>query len=192
MVKENYTKLPNEILEALTRIKLTSYEIRYILVVLRKTYGWNKPGGDYIANSQFVRATGIKKQHISRTKKKVIEKKIITKNGRKLAFNTNCEEWILPKGVTVTKPGYTVTQGGNSVTQDGGHKEHLPKETIQRKDNSSSYKELVDAYKRGNRKCKPYFWGNEMRWKEGEGKWYVLKDGEWLNFAGQESEIEWK
>jgi len=40
---------------------------------------------------------------------------------------------------------------------------------------------------------KPFFRGNPMRESpKGSGKWYVIENGEWLEFAGAESEIEWK
>ncbi len=40
---------------------------------------------------------------------------------------------------------------------------------------------------------KPYFKGNPMVWSETRKKWYVISpEGEWLEFAGKESEIEWK
>lgn len=40
---------------------------------------------------------------------------------------------------------------------------------------------------------KPYFQGNPMVWSETRKKWYVISpEGEWLEFAGKESEIEWR
>jgi len=40
---------------------------------------------------------------------------------------------------------------------------------------------------------KPYYQGNPMIWSETKKKWYVInEDGEWLEFAGKEKEIEWK
>ena len=40
---------------------------------------------------------------------------------------------------------------------------------------------------------KPYYQGNPMVWSETKRKWYVISpEGEWLEFAGKESEIEWK
>lgn len=42
-------------------------------------------------------------------------------------------------------------------------------------------------------KTKPYFNGQEMRKKS--GKWWVIPEGDghpWLEYAGKESEIEWK
>jgi len=40
---------------------------------------------------------------------------------------------------------------------------------------------------------KPYYQGNPMAWSDTKRKWYVIdENGEWLEFAGKESEIEWK
>ncbi len=39
---------------------------------------------------------------------------------------------------------------------------------------------------------KPFFQGNPMVWSDTRRKWYVIgDDGEWLEFAGKESDIEW-
>ena len=40
---------------------------------------------------------------------------------------------------------------------------------------------------------KPYFQGNPMVWSETKKKWYVITpEGEWLEFAGKDSDIEWR
>jgi hypothetical protein len=40
---------------------------------------------------------------------------------------------------------------------------------------------------------KPYFQGNPMVWSETKRKWYVIDEqGSWLEFAGKESDIEWR
>jgi len=40
---------------------------------------------------------------------------------------------------------------------------------------------------------KPYYQGNPMVWSETRKKWYVISpEGDWLEFAGKEEEIEWK
>jgi len=40
---------------------------------------------------------------------------------------------------------------------------------------------------------KPYYQGNPMVWSETKRKWYVIDEvGNWLEFAGKESEIEWR
>jgi len=40
---------------------------------------------------------------------------------------------------------------------------------------------------------KPFFLGKPMIWSETKKKWYAIDDsGTWLEFAGKESDIEWK
>lgn len=40
---------------------------------------------------------------------------------------------------------------------------------------------------------KPFYKGDPMVWSETKKKWYVIdKNGEWLEFADKESEIEWR
>lgn len=61
---------------------------------------------------------------------------------------------------------------------------------LTQKKGGSSFKELADAYKKGERNYRPFFLGDEMRWSQ--NRWWVIKNGEWLEFAGNESEIEWR
>ncbi len=39
---------------------------------------------------------------------------------------------------------------------------------------------------------KPFYRGNPMVWSETKKKWFVIKDGEWLEFADKEDKIEWR
>lgn len=40
---------------------------------------------------------------------------------------------------------------------------------------------------------KPYYQGDPMVWSETKRKWYVISpEGEWLEFAGNEEDIEWR
>lgn len=40
---------------------------------------------------------------------------------------------------------------------------------------------------------KPYYRNNPMVWSETKRRWYVVDiDGNWLEFAGKEQEIEWR
>ena len=40
---------------------------------------------------------------------------------------------------------------------------------------------------------KPYYDGDPMIWSETKRKWYVIDEtGNWLEFVGEESDIEWK
>ncbi len=51
----------------------------------------------------------------------------------------------------------------------------------------------LDKLKPKEKVKKPYFRGNIMVRSKRDKKWYVIdKDGEWLEFAGDEKEIEWR
>ncbi len=113
-VENGHTDIANEIVEALCRINLTSYEGRVLWALFRKTYGWHKVW-DRISYTQWVEITGINRWHVARTIKQLQDRKIITQrgNGYKLeySFQKDYEQWIglsrsnnsLPNEVTVEK-----------------------------------------------------------------------------------------
>ena len=41
-IEDGYTKIANELLEAISKVNLSSYEFRVIMAIIRKTYGFNK------------------------------------------------------------------------------------------------------------------------------------------------------
>jgi phage replication O-like protein O len=73
---DKYTKISNELLDALIRYRIPGEQMQVFLFIMRKTYGYNKKQ-DAIALSQFVDATGIKKANVSRAIKGLLSKKII-------------------------------------------------------------------------------------------------------------------
>ena len=51
----------------------------------------------------------------------------------------------------------------------------------------------IDKLKPKEIKKKPYYRGDPMIWSEVKKKWFVINDdGDWLEFAGEESDIKWK
>lgn len=68
-------------------------------------------------------------------------------------------------------------------------RKHKNKET--QKKEEVFFKDKIEAYKKGKRwGQRPYFWDNQVRWAH--NKWWVIENKEWKEFAGKESEIEWK
>jgi phage replication O-like protein O len=129
--KENgMTSIANEIVEALAKTQLNGYESRFLWALWRKTYGWHKKE-DWISWSQLIEITGLRKQHIWRTKKSLQDRNIVTILGYKISFQKDYTQWReLPKLVTVTKSGTPVTKSGIKVTRLGTHKVNYTKETI--------------------------------------------------------------
>lgn len=108
--ENGFTRIANDILEALARIRIPG-EARQILdVILRKTYGWGKKE-DHISLSQFHEATGIKKPSIIRAIKQLLAMKLIivsekaNAKGQVYAFKKDFDSWQpREKRVTVKKP----------------------------------------------------------------------------------------
>ena len=101
--EDGHVDIANEIVEVLAKTYLSSYESQVLWAIFRKTYGWHKKE-DWITNTQISDMTGIAESHISRTIKKLIQRKIIIRVNKKLAFQKDYDRWEkLPKQVTSEK-----------------------------------------------------------------------------------------
>jgi len=134
--ENGYTKIANELMEALAGIRISGEARQCLDVIIRKTYGFNKKD-DYIALSQFALITHLGKTHILRGLLKLKEINIIITqkgnvNGNKYRLNKDFDTWKpLPKKVTLPKKVISVTQKGNASLPKKGHtKETTTKETI--------------------------------------------------------------
>ena len=98
-----YTRIPNEVMEALAKIKLTLYEIRILLYIMRKTFGWGKDE-DAVSLNQFVKETGITRRHVGRTLSCLEDKNIIKvyrgKSVNSYSVNTETGSWKLGGGTS--------------------------------------------------------------------------------------------
>ena len=133
-LENGFTRIANEILEELSKTLLSSYEWQVLMCVFRKTYGFNKKV-DKLPVSQIVAMTGIHQSHVSRTIKKLTERKIVTRTGMFIEFNTELAEW-LPKQVyikNIPKQVYTHTQTGIKNIPKQADSIYNTKETIQKK-----------------------------------------------------------
>jgi phage replication O-like protein O len=146
---KGFFRIANEIAEALMRTNLSAYQSRIIWAIFRKTYGYQKKE-DWISNSQLVGLTGMRKSHVSRTLKGLIERNMVTKSGRKLSFQKDYEQWRpSPEGVpSHQKLPREVTKLPEQVPrsyQDGGTQK---KEKIYTKEKGilNSFERFYEAY----------------------------------------------
>ena len=99
-LENGYTKISNELLEAICKTRLSDYEHRVLMMIIRKTYGFNKKA-DWICLKKLSDDTEIRLPHISRTITNLLERNIISKQKRKVSIQKDYEKW-LPKEVTKT------------------------------------------------------------------------------------------
>lgn len=99
-LENGYTRLANEILDALLCAGLTSRQWAVAMAVIRKTYGFNKKSDD-IGLSQLHAMTGIDKAHLSRTVRELEALSIVIRavgtHGHNLGLNKRVGQWGLPK-----------------------------------------------------------------------------------------------
>lgn len=109
--EHGYTKIADEILEQMARIKLSPTQYRILFVVWRYTYGFNRKEHEltlgFISN-----ATGCEKRQIQRELKGLEERRVIFQKitngiGRKIKFNKNHDEWVGKTAIGETTIGET-------------------------------------------------------------------------------------
>lgn len=115
--ENGYTKIANEVLEALSRIRIPGEAMQIFLVIIRKTYGFQKKE-DAIALSQFCLATGINKPNVFRAIKQLQIMNLIIKNDnanpQTYRFNKDYSQWKpLSKKITLSKKIINVIENDN-------------------------------------------------------------------------------
>lgn len=95
-LENGYTRIANELLEHLSHPGINGSEYRILLVVLRKTFGFNKKK-DMISLSQYENATKMGRKEVVDTIKDLVGKRILVKENNVYKFNKNWEEWVVGK-----------------------------------------------------------------------------------------------
>lgn len=97
-LENGYTRLANELLDALIRARLSARQWAVVMAIIRKTYGFNKKA-DEIGLSQLTAMTGIDKAHLSRTVRELEAARIINReagtHGHRLSINKRSSQWQL-------------------------------------------------------------------------------------------------
>lgn len=96
-IEDGYTRIANELLEAIIRFNFSKREMKIMLVTIRKTYGYQKKR-DIISLSQFSNLTGIDKANVQKTLNALASKKVLLKQptpkGQNVGINKNYGEWL--------------------------------------------------------------------------------------------------
>lgn len=97
-LENGYTKLANELLEALISAGLTARQWTVVMAIIRKTYGFNKKA-DEIGLSQLAAMTGLDKSNLSRTVRELEAAKVIHRSdgvhAHAFSINKRSKQWGL-------------------------------------------------------------------------------------------------
>lgn len=109
--KENgYTPIANEIMDQLAKVSLPAHEMRVLLAILRKTYGWSKKV-DQISLTQFEAATGLDRRSVTRALKRLEARRLIVvlREGKRgtnwYRFHKMYDEWVVDNQVENQETG---------------------------------------------------------------------------------------
>lgn len=103
---DGYTRIANELLEAIAGADLTARQLKVMIAVIRKTYGYQKKL-DRIADIQIADITGLSRQNVNKAKKELLSMNCLMMDGSKIGPNKDLSEWqfnkCLQKGNFVSK-----------------------------------------------------------------------------------------
>ena len=154
-----YTRIPNELLEAICGCGLSGTEMRTVLYIIRRTYGYNR-GFAELPLSEIGEAVGVQIPHVSRTLKHLEQIGIIERHVSKgvcpqtisiVADSSkwgreSCQNEQLPKTSTVAKNGNdSINENGNSGIARIGN-------ATVAKDGNGTYKEINKDIKEREKK----------------------------------------
>jgi len=140
-LEDGFTRIANELLEAILEFDFSKRELNIVFAIIRKTYGYNKKSDD-ISLSQIAKLTGLKSPHISCSIRDLSAKKVLLiqegKYGQNIEFNKKYKQWKgLPKQERYQNSNPAITK---TVTKG------LPKQEPQKttpKDNTKKKREGV-------------------------------------------------
>ncbi|MCR5076098.1 MAG: replication protein [Ruminococcus sp.] len=139
-LSNGYVRIANELLEAICRLNISGNEMRILLYIIRRTYGFNKSYAE-IPLSEISTAVGMRREHIQKALKKLSGKNIIelhTYSGTKsqtISIVKDYQKWnvesvqvvccqnrqLLQKLATLSvaeNGNTTVAENGNSTYKD--------------------------------------------------------------------------
>lgn len=95
-IEQGYTRIANELYDAILKTDFTLRELKILMTIIRKTYGFNKLA-DVISLSQIEQMTTIKKQNNHASVRSLIDRNIIISSGshnkRTLGINKHYLDW---------------------------------------------------------------------------------------------------
>ena len=145
-LEDGYTRIANELLEAVMLAGLSQHQLLVFMAVMRKTYGFNKKS-DWVSNEQLSVLTGILSHKCSAAKSALVRRGILTQSGRSVGINKAVSEWsCLPESGKKIKPylkEVNLPESGKKSLPESGNDTYpnqvntKDKHTKDKKDNSN-------------------------------------------------------
>jgi len=195
--KKYFTQIPNIIVN-----HSTAYE-QSLYLIMKRLAG---EGGQCFASMNFLaKKMGVDKKSVAKTITKLLARKWIVETEKTKVrggsvrtfviidlWKMNMDNYESGRQITTQKSGSINRESGSIIPESGRKTDTKKIDNKIDNNNDEFFKNVAAGYKNGERKFKPFYRGNSMRWKAEAQKWYVIIHGEWLEFADKESKIEWR
>lgn len=147
-LENGYTRIANEILENIAKVKMSSTQHCLILIIWRYTYGFSRKKHE-LSLSFLSKATNYNQRNIQRELKRLEDRKIIkqsiVKNKRIIAFNKYCKDWKYETDIGEIDNGETtngeIDDRRNRQGRDGETDNDTIGETANQERKKEKYKE---------------------------------------------------
>ncbi len=197
--RKYFTQIPNMIVN-----HSTAYE-QSLYLIMKRLAG---EGGRCYASLNFLSENmRVDKKTVSKTISKLLIRKWITETEKTKVIGGSVRTFIIidlwklnmdnyesGRQVSTLKSGCKKDESGRQILGSGRQKDTNNNiNNINNKKQEFNFKELAEAYKNGDRRYKPYYRGEPMKWRKDKKMWYVdTKYDPWSEFADKESTIEWR
>ena len=143
---DGFTRIANELLEAVMHAGLSQHQLLVFMAVMRKTYGFNKKS-DWVSNEQLSELTGILPHKCSAAKSVLVKRGILTQTGRVIGINKTVSEWSsLPVKGTEKKPylkKVTLPESGKKSLPESGNA-HYPNQVSTKDKHTKDNKDNIN------------------------------------------------
>ncbi|MDC9772426.1 replication protein [Proteus mirabilis] len=152
-LEDGYTRIANDLFEAVMCADLTARQLKVVMAIIRKTYGFGKKL-DRITNTQIAEMTGIHHTHVCKAKNEMIAMNIVISSGNKIGINKDFTEW----NFNISQVSETLAKSANKTLAKTANS-HKPsqlntKETIT-KEKKESNTPLTPHEVKGGKSVKP-------------------------------------
>lgn len=152
-LEDGYTRIANDLFEAVMCADLTARQLKVVMAIIRKTYGFGKKL-DRITNTQIAEMTGIHHTHVCKAKNEMVAMNIVISSGNKIGINKDFTEW----NFNISQVSETLAKSANKTLAKTANS-HKPsqlntKETIT-KEKKESNTPLTPHEVKGGESVKP-------------------------------------
>ena len=115
--EDGYTRIANELLEAMCRLRLSGIQWQVLHTIIRKTYGWNKTE-DWLTTTQIADMTELARPRVSEALKVLQQRRVILRDRRRVGVQKDHSMWIDHAKVTQNRTRKSVRKTVNGFTQN--------------------------------------------------------------------------